>query len=291
MSAENQGNSAPTKKILESSPLSGIAVPLAIVIVGALIIFGVTKMLSSGKNHRDLIEEMNSKTFGNRWVAAYELSKFLASSKIPKEDMPWVIENLSKVYYESVDARTRNFVVLALGSLKNPLILPVLNKALEDQDPQVKFNAVVTLGNMDKSSLIEWDKVEALLLQNEDPGLKQVALFALASHQHPKVEELALPLLNSSEQTLRYAAATVLIHYKRNEALPVLEEITNLKYDKVAQGELNGAQVESLKFNLLENIEKSKWNEVLGLVTSLESNDTNVRVTTKAKLVLKVLKN
>ena len=70
-----------------------------------------------------------------------------------------------------------------------------------------------------------------------------------------------------------------------------LEEIANLKYDKVAQGELNGAQVESLKFNLLENIEKSKWNEVLGLVTSLESNDTNVRVTTKAKLVLKVLKN
>ena len=135
MSAENQGNSAPTKKILESSPLSGIAVPLAIVIVGALIIFGVTKMLSSGKNHRDLIEEMNSKTFGNRWVAAYELSKFLASSKIPKEDMPWVIENLSKVYYESVDARTRNFVVLALGSLKNPLILPVIGSFLHTPSP------------------------------------------------------------------------------------------------------------------------------------------------------------
>lgn len=99
------------KKMLESSPLSGIAVPIAIVLVGALIIFGVTKMLSSGKNHRDLIDEMNSKTFGNRWVAAYELSKFLASSRIPKEDMPWVIENLSKVYRESVDPRTRNFVV------------------------------------------------------------------------------------------------------------------------------------------------------------------------------------
>lgn len=106
------------KKMLESSPFSGIAVPIAIVLVGGLIIFGVTKMLSSGKNHRDLIDEMNSKTFGNRWVAAYELSKFLASSKIPKEDMPWVIENLSKVYRETVDSRTRNFVVLALGSLK-----------------------------------------------------------------------------------------------------------------------------------------------------------------------------
>ncbi len=291
MSAENQGNPMPPKKILESSPLSGIAVPIAIVLVGALIIFGVTKMLSSGKNHRDLIEEMNSKTFGNRWVAAYELSKFLASQKIPKEDMPWVIENLSKVYYESVDARTRNFVVLALGSLKNPLSLKVMNKALEDQDSQVKFNAVVSLGNMEKGSAIEWEKVEALLLQNEDPGLKQVALFTLASHQHPKVEEHALPLLNSQEQTLRYAAATVLIHYKNNEALPVITEISNLKYDNVSPQGLNGAQVESLKINLLENIEKSKWNAPTHMVEKVEASDTNIRVSTKAKQVLKVLKN
>jgi HEAT repeat protein len=234
---------------------------------------------------------MNSKTFGNRWVAAYELSKFLASSKIPKEDMPWVIENLSKVYYESVDARTRNFVVLALGSLNNPLSLPVLNKALEDQDPQVKFNAVVSLGIMDKSSAIDWLKVEALLQQNEDPGLKQVALFTLASHKQPKVEELALQLLNSSEKTLRYAAATVLIHYKRVEALPALQEISNLKYDNIVPGELNGAQAEGLKMNLLENIEKTKWMELAGLVEKLESSDGNVRVQTKAKQVLNLLKN
>jgi HEAT repeat protein len=291
MSAENEGTPTPSKKILESSPLSGIAVPIAIVLVGAFIIFGVTKMLSSGKNHRDLIEEMNSKTFGNRWVAAYELSKFLASSKIPKEDIPWVIENLSKVYYESIDARTRNFVVLALGSLNNPLSLNVLNKALEDQDPQVKFNAVVSLGNMAKDSTIDWPKVEALLQQNEDPGLKQVALFTFASHNHPKTEELALPLLNSSEKTLRYAAATVLIRFKNPAAIDTIKEISALGYDNRTPGELNGAQVEGIKTNLLENIEKSKWNDLLGIVEKLEESDGNVRVQTKAKQVLKVLKN
>lgn len=291
MSAENEGTPTPSKKILESSPLSGIAVPIAIVLVGALIIFGVTKMLSSGKDHRDLVEEMNSKTFGNRWVAAYELSKFLASSKIPKEDIPWVIENLSKVYFETIDHRTRNFVVMALGSLKNPLALKVLNKALEDQDPQTKFNAVVALGNMEKNADIDFLKIEALLLQNDDVGLKQVALFTLATHQYPKTEELALPMLNSSEPTLRYAAATVLIHYKRPEALGVIQEISALTYDKAAAGQLNGAQVEGLKTNMLENIEKSKWNELAGIVEKLESNDTNIRVQTKAKQVLKVLKN
>jgi HEAT repeat protein len=279
------------KKILESSPMSGIAVPIAIILVGALIIFGVTKMLSSGKNHRDLVEEMNSKTFGNRWVAAYELSKFLASSKIPKEDIPWVIENLSKVYYESVDPRTRNFVVLALGSLNNPLSLPVLNRAMEDADPQTKFNAVVALGNMSPGTQIEWPKVEALLQQDADPGLKQVALLTMASHQYPKSEEHALSLLSSNEKTLRYAAATVLIYYKRNEVLPTLNEIFSLSYTSKDPQDLTGAQAEGLKMNVLENIEKSKWNEVIGLVEKIEASDSNVRVSTKAKQVLKVLKN
>ncbi len=281
----------PSKKILESSPLSGITVPIAIVLIGALIIFGVTKMLSSGKNHRDLVEELNSKTFGNRWVAAYELSKFLAAQKIPKEDMPWVIENLSQVYYESVDARTRNFVVLALGTLNNQLTLPVLNKALEDQDPQVKFNAVTSLGNMGPESVIEWPKVEALLNQESDPGLRQVALLTIAAHHRPNTEEKALVLINSADKSLRYAAAAVLISFKNNQAIPVIEEIFNLNYDVAKAGEFNGAQVEILKMNVLDNLEKSKWNDLTKQVEKVESSDTNVRVTTKAKLVLKVLKN
>ena len=279
------------KKILESSPLSGIAVPIAIVLVGALIIFGVTKMLSTGKDHRDLVDELNSKTFGNRWVAAYELSKFLAAKKIPAEDMPWVIENLSRVYFESVDARTRNFVVMALGSLNNPQSLKVLNQALTDPDPQVKFNAVVSIGNMDQGNEIAWDKVAALFEQNDDIGLKQAALLTLATHQRAEAIPFARSLIQSSEQTLRYAAAIVLAYSKQNEALSVLEEILNLRYDVVASGALNGAQVESLKMNVLEAIEKSGWNKTRDLVKMTQENDSNVRVSTKAKQILNVLKN
>lgn len=281
----------PSKKILENSPLSGIAVPIAIVLVGALIIFGVTKMLSTGKNHRDLVEEMNSKTFGNRWVAAYELSKFLAAQKIPQEDMPWVIENLARVYDDSVDARTRNFVVLALGSLNNPLSLPTLNKALSDQDSQVRFNAVVSLGNMTKGANINWEAIETLLKQNEDPGLQQVALLAIASHERLNAQELALSFLNSSQKPLRYTACLVLTRLANEQAIPVLKEIFASRYDVVLPNELNGAQVEGLKVNALENIEKSKWSSLADLVEEVEKNDSNIRVSTKAKQVLKVLKN
>lgn len=288
MSEQNQ---TPPKKILESSPMSGIAVPIAIVLIGGLIVFGVTKMLSSGKNHRDLIEEMNSKTFGNRWVAAYELSKFLAGNKIPQEDIPWVIENLASVYETSADANTRNFVVVALGSLRNSLCVNLLNKALNDSDPKTKFNAAVALGNMPQSENIDWKKIQELITQDEDPGLKQVSLLTMAAHKRPEVEGIALALLNSSEKTIRYAAATTLINFKKEEARPVLTEIMGLRYDVAQAGELNGVQVEGLKINILTLIENAGWADMQNWVADIAKNDTNVKVATKAKQVANVLKN
>jgi hypothetical protein len=234
---------------------------------------------------------LNVNLLSQRLDSIHSVGGEIDPNKIPKEDIPWVIENLSRVYFESVDDRTRNFVVLAIGSMNNPLALPVLNKALEDSDSQVRFNAVTSIGNMTSTENIEWNKVEALISQEQDPGLRQVALLALAAHNRPNIEEKALPFLQSSEKNLRHAAAVVLISKKNERVIPVLEEILGLRYDVAQAGELNGAQVEGLKVNVLENIEKSKWNALVKIVAKVESEDTNIRVSTKAKQVLKVLKN
>lgn len=279
------------KKILDKSPLSGIAVPIAIVLVGALIIFGVTKMLSSGKNHRDLVEELNSKTFGNRWVAAYELSKYLASSRIPKEDVGWVVENLIQVYDRSEDARTRNFIVLALGTLKHPAIFPTLNKAVDDPDSQVRFNAVVSLGNLAPEVEIDWNKLEALLNSTDDVGLKQAILLTVAARHKNDGDRLLMPFLTSQERMLRYSAAMGLIYYQNDSALPALEEIMNLGYENRLPTELNGAQVEVLKLNVLTHIEKANAKNLLGLALSTAEKDSNIQVSTRAKQVVNLLKN
>jgi HEAT repeat protein len=265
-------------------------VPIAIVLVGALIVFGVSKMLSSGKDHRDLVEELNSKTFGNRWVAAYELSKYLAASKIPEKDIPWVIDNLKSVYQQSVDARTRNFVVLALGSLNKTMALDLINQALRDVDPQVQFNAVVVLGNFPKGSEIDWDQIKKLLDESTDQGLKQALLLCIATHQHPKQIEWIHPYLSSSERMLRYSAAIALISTTSNENKMILEEILNLSYDQRDPSELNGAQVESLKLNIIDQIERHpdpKWTQLL---KNIADKDTNIKINTKALQILNLLK-
>lgn len=281
---------APTKKLLDKSPLSGIAVPIAIVLVGALIIFGVTKMLSTGKNHRDLVAELNSKTFGNRWVAAYELSKYLASSKIPSQDVPWVVENLIQVYNQSVDARTRNFVVLALGTLKHPLSAELMNKAVNDEDPQVKFNAIVGLGNLSKDSTIDWENLKTQLMTTSDEGIKQAIIFTMATHKIEGGELIIKPLMGASERMVRYAAATALIYYNPSESNKIIEEIFALPYDQFAGGQLNGSQAEVLKLNVLSHIEKASASELSNLVQNLVEKDSNIQVSTKAKQVLNLLK-
>jgi hypothetical protein len=281
---------APAKKLLDKSPLSGIAVPIAIVLVGALIIFGVTKMLSTGKNHRDLVAELNSKTFGNRWVAAYELSKYLASSKIPSQDVPWVVENLIQVYNQSVDARTRNFVVLALGTLKHPLSAELMNKAVNDEDPQVKFNAIVGLGNLSKDSKIDWENLKTQLMTTSDEGIKQAIIFTMATHKVEGGELIIKPLMGASERMVRYAAATALIYYNPSESNKIVEEIFALPYDQFAAGQLNGSQAEVLKLNVLSHIEKASATELSNLVQNLVEKDSNIQVSTKAKQVLNLLK-
>lgn len=275
--------------ILEKSPMSGIAVPIAIVLVGALIIFGVTKMLSNGKSYKDLVNELHSKTFGNRWVAAYELSKFIAAEKIPVEEQPWLIENLESVYKNTIDHKTRNFVVIALGALRHEKTLPVMELALSDSDKEVRFNAVVALGNMPTGFEFNWDKL-INLLKIEDDGLKQVVALTLAQHKVSGAEREITKLLASQNKILRYAAATGLIYFKSVKAVKTLEEILNLQYSDQSK-DLNGAQVESLKLNVINAIFKTKWNKLTKTLQHISKNDSNVKIQTKAIEVLNLLKN
>lgn len=97
------------KKILDNPILGSLVLPIAIILVAGLIIFGASKLLFTERSYKDLVYEMRSKTFGNRWVAAFELSKVLASSTIPKEEIPELLQELSEIYKTSQDPEPKIF--------------------------------------------------------------------------------------------------------------------------------------------------------------------------------------
>ena len=247
-----------TKKLLENPVVGSLVVPIAIVLVGALIIFGVTKMLSTDRSYKDLVRELHSKTFGNRWIAAYELSKQISAKKIADEEVPWLVTNLSDIYEQAVDPRTRNFIIVALGAIKNEQALPVILKGLNDKDPNVQFHSMVAIGNMPSTFPIEWDPIVEKMRNTKDEGLRQAIILGAATHRVEKVRSDLVAYLGTDVQAIRYAAALGLINFKEDRAAPVLEEMLFLvpPTSKPEPGQLGANETIGLQLNIVSALRK-----------------------------------
>lgn len=284
-----ESGSTGNKKILENPIVGSLVVPIAIVLVGALIIFGVTKMISADRSYKDLVRELHSKTFGNRWVAAYELSKLISSSQIPEEDIPWLVENLNELYRNAQDARTRDFIVVAMGALETELTLPVLGHAINDADPNVRFHAVIGLS---KSELgVRTNQTVLLnLLNQEDEAVKQASIFALAMHQIVAAEEPLVELHKSSPVAIRYAAATGLIAYRNGAARETLEEILSLSSRPAPDAAFDESKVVGLKLNVLKALSRYQWNVLNELIERLLPSEESLTVVGQMRETLNQLK-
>ena len=60
--------------------------------------------------------------------------KLIATAQIPKEEVPELVGNLSRIYSSSADARTRNFLIVALGALKNKGAITTIELGLNDKN-------------------------------------------------------------------------------------------------------------------------------------------------------------
>jgi HEAT repeat protein len=282
------------KKILDNPFVGSLVVPIAIVLIGALIIFGITKMLSNERSYRDLVEELQSKTFGNKWVAAYELSKQINSSQIPSSEFPWLVKNLTEAYKNSIDPRTRGFIVAAVGSLKSEIGLPLIQTAFQDTDPEVKFYAIVSMGNMPKGISFNWNPLIEILSGSDD-FLKQAAVLTLATHRVKEAHPLIVQLTRDQNLLIKYSAATALINFKDEISIPTLNEILKLEYPiegaKVLPPALDFQQISDLKLGVLVSLQNNKWNKLNNTILDISQNDRNKSIALKAKDALNMLKN
>jgi HEAT repeat protein len=275
------------KKILDNPILGSLVLPIAIILIAGLIIFGASKLLFTERTYKDLVTEMRSKTFGNRWVAAFELSKLLASSTIPQDEIPALVEELTEIYKTTDDLRTKDFLIVAVGTLKSDSSLPLLAYALEkEKDPNILFHAIISLGNMPPGIHFDFRNLIGFL-DSPDTALNQAAILALASHRvaeaYPKIETF----LSSQEKPLRYSSAISLIHLKNPKVIPVINELFDLQSLKgFSADQLNG-----LKLNALNEIQKINWEEFKNKIIDLSHNNQNLVIKTKALEFLNQLNN
>lgn len=277
-----------SKKLLENPFIGSLVVPIAIVLVGALIVFGVTNMLSTEQSYKDLVREMQSKKFGNRWVAAYELSKLISTKSIPEEDVPWLIGELQGLYSTSSDARAKEFIVVAAGALQRKESLPILMAGLKEKDEKVLFHSIVALSNMPKGIAIDWAKITPFL-EGKDQTLQMASMLALSTHRVAGADAKIKNFLGSSNKPLKYTAATALIHFRDAAALPILKEIIDLKNVDATQN-FDPNQIKQLKLNIINGMEREKWPELMPLIVKISNEESDVEIVTKARNVLNKLK-
>ena len=265
--------------------MGGLGIPVAIVLIGGLIILGVTKMLSSERTYRNLVREMQSKTFGNRWVAAFELSKLVAGQGIGAEEIPWLVENLAALYRETVDHRTRNFIIITLGALKHPATLPSLEQALNDPDKNVAFNAIVAVGNLPRGMGLDWAKLMDKM-ESPDEGIRHAATLALAAQRVEGAQGLIERRLQDKSISVRYAAALALIQYRSPKAMAIVKKILSQE----VHDQFNALKWQRIRLNVISAIGREGWGAFVEDLQKIVRQTLDLRIETTANEALNLLK-
>lgn len=280
-----------TPKVFKKGYGSNFVIPFAIVLIGSLIIFGVSKMLQTDRGYKDLVRELHSKTFGNRWIAAFELSKVISANGVPEEEIPWLVENMNDLYASAIDNRTKNFIIVTLGAIKSPLGLATIEQGLNETDPQTKFHAIVALSQMNLEKSYDWSRLISLL-DSSDEGLKQASILTLATHKVPSSKNKLLELLRSESRNIRFASATGLIYFQDSNALGVLEKILALEVNAGSKpNELDENKIFGLKLNIINGLKKTRWEELAIIVAKHIESEKNLKLVAEARQVLEDLKH
>ena len=123
-------------------------VPVVIVAlcVGIFVLFGIT---GDARNARDYLEEVRAGKGNRRWQAAFELSKYL-NQEGSKDREPRLAQDISSAFRKAKDddPRVRQYLALAMGTLRDGVAVEPLVEAFDYISPEVRLYAVWALGEI-----------------------------------------------------------------------------------------------------------------------------------------------
>jgi hypothetical protein len=269
------------------------AVFALVALLAFALIYGLSQLFFEKKSHRNLVSELQSKTFGNRWVAAFELSKVLASNTISSEELEWVTDNLIQIYNDGADLRTKEFIVVALGAVSNEKALNFLIKGVSSQEGNIAFNATGALSRIDLPNYVAKDLAESLKqnLKSTDAGLVQMTLLLITNHPFSGFDIDFEPLIKSESALTSYSAKLAAARHGHSRREEFLREVMLLKLDQTNAQSLLQDQIYGMKYNALVIIEKEKIKNLANFLAEVESNEPDLKIISKLKDVLIQLKN
>jgi HEAT repeat protein len=222
-------------------------IPLLIAVVGVAIFVGIRTMTAQEKDPVRLVTEIRLQHGASRWQTAYDLNARLLRDPKARKD-PRLVPELTRAFTEiqpatEDDRRTRTYIVMILGTLKDSAAMPVLLPAMRDKDGAVQVAAIQAVGSVGDPVVLP-DLFA--LAADDDPGLRKAAVFALGlfaprRRQAEGLTALAADLTAKTHETVRLAhrdrvedvrwnAALAMARFGDAESAPTLRSMMDREY-------------------------------------------------------------
>lgn len=224
-------------------------VPSLIVLlcVGVFLMFGL--LSNEQKSARDFLQEVRTRSGGDRWQAAFELSRVLSRQK-GTADPQLVADVIAVMKTEGgTDPKVRKYLLIALEYLGSREAGPAIIESLEDPDADVRLHAARALASL--QSVPGAAGPLAKLLADEDAAIRKVAIYALGQTRDPAAIPALLPGLSDPSVEIRWNSALALAVLGDRTGLPILtqmidrahlDSITGITEDQKTSAVINGVQ-------------------------------------------------
>ena len=259
-------------------------VPVIIVAlcVGIFVLFGL--ITKDPRTARDLLEEVKAGK-GDRWQAAFELSKFISANGSQKD--PQLARDLTIAFQSARndDPRVREYLALALGRLRTPLAVAPLIEALNDTNPEVRLYSAWALGESGDRAGVE---PLIQLVETSDISLRKMVVFSLGMLQDPRAVPYLKAALNDRHPDICWNTALALARLQDASGLDILHKMLDRNYLNSLTDVSENQKCEAM-INSIHGIALLKDTSARGQLEVVGAGDPDIKVRAEALHALKQL--
>lgn len=270
-------------------------IPLLVVGATVLVYIGFRGLLSEDRSAEEYLTDIRSGGSNRRWPAAYELSRLMADPKVRADKT--LAPALVKAFQQAKgDQQVRRYLALAIGRLDPPLpaaAIADLTQALDDPDSETRISVIWALGSSRDPAVVP-RLIPLYTAPDADAGIRKMIVYALGALPGDAQDATLRTALQDAVADVRWNAAVALARHGSHEGVPVLRQMLNREYvEQTVKRDVRQDQdqdpIADVIISGLRAAASLKDDALKESVTSLSQNDRSMRVRQAAIEALKVI--